>query len=479
MALCRGNPMTDEKKIVVWFRQDLRLTDNPALAAAAREGAVLPIFILDDNTAGDWKHGGAARVWLHHSLTALNASLDGHLSVYCGDANDVITDILERLDISAVYWNRCYEPWRIARDKTIKQNLTDRAVTVRSFNGSLLWEPWEIAKPDGTPYRVFTPFYRKGCLNAPAPRKPSPKPRKMTTIADAAAPGIESLGLLPKAPRWDTPITEAWRIGEKAAQKTLDAFLKTGLEGYKKGRDFPARANVSRLSPHLRWGEISPHTVWARARSAGDNDDVDHFCSELGWREFSCALLYHFPDLPTQNFQPKFDGFPWADNNEALAAWRRGATGVPIVDAGMRELWRTGYMHNRVRMIVASFLIKGLRIDWREGERWFWDTLVDADLANNSASWQWVAGSGADAAPYFRIFNPVTQAEKFDPDGAYIKRYVPELSGLDGKPLYAPWTAPEDLLAAAHIKLGEDYPHPIADLKQSREEALAAFKALS
>ncbi len=466
------------KRSIVWFRQDLRLRDNPALSAAAQDGDVTPIFILDDDAADEWKIGGASRIWLHHSLEALNASLDGKLSIYSGNALEVLDDIIERTGITGVYWNRCYEPWRIKRDKEIKKRLIEDDIAVHTFNGSLLWEPWQVTKSDGSPYRVFTPFYRKGCLNAAPPRAPLPKPKKIQLVSDEGAHGLVALSLLPTKIRWDETIVNAWRFGEQAATKVLDEFLETGLNGYKQGRNFPAQKNVSRLSPYLRWGEVSPNQAWHAARSVGDNEDVDNFCSELGWREFSYSLLYHFPDLPSKNFQPKFDHFPWEKNDRMLEAWRRGLTGVPIVDAGMRELWRTGYMHNRVRMIVASYLIKNLKIDWREGQKWFWDTLVDADLANNSASWQWVAGSGADAAPYFRIFNPVTQAEKFDHEATYIRENVPELSRLEGKDIFAPWNADEKTLKDAGVTLGENYPRPLVDLKQSREDALAAFRSL-
>lgn len=462
-------------KSILWFRQDLRLHDNPALTAAVEAGDVLPIFILDDHVSNK---GSASQVWLHHSLIELDRSLDGNLSIYRGDPLDVISDIISRQDIDAVYWNRCYEPSSIERDKTIKNSLSERSIFAQSFNGSLLWEPWEVLKADNTPYRVFTPFYRRGCLSRDAPRTPLPKPKNIQTISDDRSMEISELSLLPQKNRWDVGLIEHWRVGEAAALDVLNVFLEKGLHGYKMGRNFPAQSHISRLSPYLHWGQISPNTAWYAARALGENDDIDHFCSELGWREFSYSLLYNFPTLPSKNFQSKFDAFPWKKNDQYLDAWRKGKTGVPIVDAGMRELWQTGYMHNRVRMIVASYLVKNLRIDWREGEKWFWDTLFDADLANNSASWQWVAGSGADAAPYFRIFNPVTQGEKFDPDGEYIRRYVPELSRLSGKHLFAPWMAPADSLQAADIRLGDTYPEPIVDLKTSRQEALAAFKSL-
>lgn len=467
-----------KKVSLMWFRQDLRLKDNPALVAADADGSVLPIYILEDEDAGEWKTGAASKVWLHHSLKSLNESLNDKLSIYVGSAEAIIKDLLDRFDVHSVHWNRCYEPWRVDRDTNIKEMLKDKGVEVNSHNGSLLWEPWEVAKSDGDPYRVFSPFFHKGCKSANPPREPIDAPEKIDLVVDESACNIDELDLLPSNPRWDEGMMEHWVPGEAGAHECLEEFLENGLSGYKSGRNVPSEAHVSRLSPYLRTGEISPNIVWYSAKSAAEGSDVDHFCSELGWREFSYYLLYHFPSLPTDNFQSKFDDFPWEKNRDALEAWKQGKTGVPIVDAGMRELWQTGYMHNRVRMIVASFLIKNLMIDWREGEAWFWDTLVDADLANNSASWQWVAGSGADAAPYFRIFNPVTQSGKFDGKGKYIRKYVPELENMPDKHIHAPWQAPDDVLEEAGVKLGKDYPEAIADLKKSREQALEAFKGL-
>lgn len=464
--------------IIHWFRQDLRLTDNPALAAAAEEGEVLPIYILDDDNADDYKAGAASRWWLHHSLTALNDSLDGKLQVYQGDPQKILPELLERTEAGAIYWNRCYEPWRIQRDKEIKKKLQDNDIEVQSFNGSLLWEPWKILKSDYTPYRVFTPFYRKGCLKAEPPREPLAKPKSLKLAEDTDnKTSIDDLKLLPKI-RWDEQLEPHWTIGEKGAYQRMEKFFEEGIDHYKKGRDFPAKPYVSRLSPHLHFGEISPNQIWYAVNALGENDNIDHFCSELGWREFSYSLLYHFPDITHKNLQEKFDAFPWKEDKKALKRWQQGQTGYPIVDAGMRELWQTGFMHNRVRMIVGSFLVKNLLLHWHHGEHWFWDCLVDADLANNSASWQWIAGCGADAAPYFRIFNPVTQGKKFDPDGEYVRHYVPELKDLPDANLFSPWEAPAKVLKDAGIKLGEDYPEPIVDLKESRQRALEAFQSL-
>ena len=469
--------------VIVWFRQDLRLADNPALYEASQTGApILPVYILDDANAGPWKMGGASRWWLHHSLKALHHDLSDGLACYAGDAESILTALARQTKAQAIYWNRCYEPWRVARDARIKTALAESGLTAHSFNGSLLYEPWSVKKSDGTPYRVFTPFFRKGCAGCGEPAQPLPAPQKITlmTPPEGAKP-VAALGLLPDAVRWDLKMQPFWDIGEKGAQKRLDDFLDDGLDGYKEGRNFPAKNNISRLSPYLHFGEISPRMVWhsIRQRMIFENleTDGDHFLSELGWREFSYSLLYYNPALPTEPLQNRFQAFPWNKDEAALSAWQRGQTGYPIVDAGMRELWNTGYMHNRMRMIVGSFLVKDLLLHWSEGEKWFWDCLVDADLANNAASWQWIAGCGADAAPYFRIFNPVTQGEKFDPNGDYVRRFVPELATLPDAYLHRPWEAPPLALKNAGITLGQTYPHPIIDHKQARERALAAFQA--
>ena len=462
-----------------WFRQDLRLSDNPALDSAAQYETLIPIYILDEVNSGEFKMGAASKWWLHQSLTKLNESLDGKLLVYQGNPHEILNKLIKEQEVSYVTWNRCYEPWRIDRDKEIKRNFEDKNVAVESFSASLLWEPWTISKDDGTPYRVFTPFYKKGCLNSEEPRLPAGRVDLSNLYSeDLSSDSITDLNLLPTI-KWYESFEEEWNPGEIGAEQNLNSFLDSGLLNYKEGRNFPSQEFVSRLSPHLHFGEISPNEVWYRAKTkegiSGIEKSLAHFHSELGWREFSYYLLYHFPDLPNKNFQEKFDIFPWQENEEFLALWQKGNTGYPIVDAGMRELWQTGYMHNRLRMIVGSFLVKNLLIDWRYGERWFWDCLVDADLASNSASWQWVAGSGADAAPYFRIFNPITQGLKFDPEGEYTKKYVPELRDLPNKYLFSPWEAPENILADAGIELGKNYPKPMVDLKLSRETALEAF----
>ncbi len=473
--------MTD-KIAIAWFRQDLRLADNPALRTAAESGRVLPIFILDDDNAGEWQRGAASRAWLHRSLQRLDQSLGGGLRCFRGDAAEILSALVRALPVSGVYWNRCYEPWRRQRDTQIKQALTEAGLDCRSFNASLLWEPWEIEKESGGPYRVFTPFWKKGCLRAALPASPQPAPAELDIYADpvANAGSPDDLELLPSLD-WHQPMLDLWQVGEAGAAARLDAFCETTIGDYQQLRDLPARSGTSRLSPHLHFGELSPRQAWQRAGEArfeAGDDGIEGFLRELGWREFSYHLLYHFPQLPESNFNSRFDSFAWESDDAGLRAWQRGQTGYPIVDAGMRELWQTGYMHNRVRMIVASFLVKNLLLHWREGERWFWDCLVDADLASNSASWQWCAGSGADAAPYFRIFNPLLQSEKFDPEGDYLVRYCPELTGLPRRYRHKPWEADAATLKAANLRLGEDYPLPILDLKTTRERALARFKSL-
>jgi deoxyribodipyrimidine photo-lyase len=463
--------------VIHWFRQDLRLADNPALTAAARAGSVLPVYILDDDNADDDAMGEASRYWLHHSLRSINNALDGRLQVFQDNPLKILQQLCAEHRIKAVYWNRCYEPWQMQRDANIKKVLSEQNISVKSCNGSLLWEPWQISKRDGTPYKVFTPFYRRGCLNADAPRAVLPEPDKISLASISNNTDITSLGLLPSLD-WADSFTGHWEIGEQQAHNRFNQFLNDSLDNYKRGRDEPASDSVSRMSPHLHFGEVSPNQLWYAVRSTADSANTDHFCSELAWREFSYQLLYHNPNLPRENLQKKFDHFPWQQNESHLQAWQQGQTGIPMVDAGMRELWQTGYMHNRVRMIVGSFLVKNLRLNWQEGERWFWNTLLDADLASNSASWQWIAGCGADAAPYFRIFNPVTQGKKFDSKGEYIRRFIPELSKLPDKYLFAPWLAPAEVLKQAGVELNATYPNPIVDLKLSREAALHAFSTL-
>ena len=470
---------------IVWFRQDLRIKDNPALIEAAKNNAkVIPIYILDDENAGEWKMGAASRWWLHKSLNSLNNSLQENLRVFHGKADKVLLKLTKESNADGVYWNRCYEPWRIARDQFIKSELKLSGLDVKSFNASLLFEPPKINKKDGTPYKVFTPFYRKGCLvEENLPREPFISEDNIEYDDDTKSDlSISDLNLLPSK-NWYDSIDIEWSPGEQGAEKRLNEIIKEGLENYKNGRNRPDQKFVSMLSPHLHWGEISPHHLWKTInqvkKDKANEKSIDHFLSELGWREFSHNLLYYWNDLPKTNLQEKFNNFNWTSDERKLVAWQKGMTGYPIVDAGMRQLWKTGYMHNRPRMITASFLVKNLLIHWHHGENWFWDTLVDADLANNSASWQWVSGCGADAAPYFRIFNPIIQGEKFDPNGDYVRKYVPELEGLPNKFIHKPWEASPEVLQEANVKLGKSYPHPIVDLRESRDKALFEFKRLS
>ena len=461
-----------------WFRQDLRCNDNPALYAATQAGPVLPLYHQEENVPSTDQIGGAGQVWLHQSLSALNTNLDNKLCLTKGLIESILPKLAEQYHIKSVYWNHCSEPWRIKQDAQLKQTLEANGISVHIHNGSYLWSASEINKDDGTPYRVFTPFYRKGCLNATSPRKPLPDASQSAWI-NAATEGctLDDLCLIPKQ-NWHKPMLKGWNPGEKGALQQLNQFTENGIHHYKEGRNFPSQPYVSRLSPHLHWGELSPNQAWHAVEEKAAAKDIDHFRSELGWREFSAYLLHHNPNLQHTNLQSKFDRFPWNENPEHLTAWQRGKTGIPIVDAGMRELYQTGYMHNRVRMIVGSFLVKNLRLHWKHGEAWFRDCLLDADHANNSASWQWIAGCGADAAPYFRIFNPISQGNKFDADGIYTRRFVPELSHLPNAFLFNPWEAPALVLQEAGVALGETYPHPIVDLKKSREEALAAFSSL-
>lgn len=463
---------------IVWFRRDLRLADNPALTKAVETGSVLPVYIFDENDSDQPPRGSASSVWLHHSLENLNRSLGGKLLFFRGDPRQVLPALASAVGATHVFWNRCYTPHRVTIDERIKSQLQTNGVEVKSFNGSLLWEPWQVTKPDGSPYKVFTPFYRKGCLNAETPRETLPAPASINfaEVATQSA-ALEALDLVPRKP-WANEVIKGWKVGEEGARAAWGTFVDHGLDGYKTGRNFPNKPNVSRLSPHLAFGEVSPHQIWAALAYQKDSEDVAHFRSELAWREFSYYLLFHFDGFAVENFNAKFDRFSWAFDSAGFEKWRHGETGIPIVDAGMRELWQTGYMHNRVRMIVASFLTKNLLLDWRLGAEWFEFCLFDADRANNRASWQWVAGCGADAAPYFRIFNPVTQSEKFDAAGDYVRRFVPEIAALPDNFLAKPFEAPHEILRQAGIELGRDYPLPIVDLKQSRSRALDAFAAL-
>jgi deoxyribodipyrimidine photo-lyase len=461
------------KKVAIhWFRQDLRLTDNPALSHASLADETIPIYIFDD------KHpiGGASKLWLHNSLTSLNKSLNNSLNLYKGNSLDIIKELIKENDITEFYWNRCYDKYSIARDTEIKKFLEDTSINVKSFNGSLLVEPWECTKDDGTHYKVYTPFYK--ALIKTRPHKPNiakPSFNKLTKLNNSKS--INELNLLEPKLDWQEIINN-WQVGEEAAIEKLENFLENKVNRYKKSRDFMCEDATSALSPHLHFGEISPNQIFNTVYSLdsiGENEE--HFIKELAWRDFCYYQSYHYSDLATKNINSKFDNFAWENDEIKLQAWQQGQTGIPIVDAGMRELWQTGYMHNRVRMIVASLLIKNCLVHWKKGEQWFFDTLFDADFASNNANWQWVAGCGLDAAPYFRIFNPVLQSDKFEAY-EYIRKYVPELADLPDKYISKPWEAKADILENAKVNLGKDYPHAIVDLKASREKALALHKRL-
>ena len=470
--------MAPNNNALRWFRRDLRLSDNPALQAAtewARErgGSVLPVYIASDTEAGAWKDGAASRWWLHHSLTALSQTLNARgsrLVVRTGATLEVLKDVVSEAGIGAVFWNRLYEPASIERDRVVKAALREHGLHVASSNAALLHEPWTIKTRTGGPYKVFTPFSRTlSALPTPAPIAgpevlPAP-PSQVTGLA------LNDLHLLPSIP-WDGGMRDAWEPGESGARTLLDDFIEAPVADYPQARDFPDRAGTSRLSAALHFGEISPRQAWFAARAA-QPEVSGPWLRQLQWREFAHHQLFHFPRTPDQPLDPRYATFSWRSDYQAdLRAWQRGQTGIPIVDAGMRELWHTGWMHNRVRMLVASLLTKNLLIPWQEGARWFWDTLVDADLANNTLGWQWTAGCGADAAPYFRVFNPATQGLKFDPDGRYVRRWVPELKRLPDKWLQQPWTAPAEVLRGCGVRLGRDYPMPIVDLAESRRIAL-------
>lgn len=467
--------------MLLWFRRDLRLTDNPALDRAARTGRpVLPVFILDDDQPGIRRLGGASRWWLHGSLDALRTALEAlgsRLLLRRGAADAVLAQLVRETGATDIVWNRLYDPDAVRRDKRIEALRVENSVAVQSCNAGLLFEPWTIRTGQQTPYRMFTPFWRR-CLQE---RFDAPSSGPSALPAPAAWPASDELDdwrLRCSTPDWAAGLRAAWRPGEAGARKRLDAFLAEGLGNYHEDRDLPGAAGTSRLSPHLHFGEIGPRQIAAALEALARGPGPDAFLRELGWREFSHHLLFHNPDMAGTNLRSEFDRMPWQDDPDALRRWQRGLTGYPLVDAGMRELWTTGWMHNRVRMVTASFLTKHLLLDWRLGEDWFWDTLVDADWANNSVGWQWVAGCGADAAPYVRVFNPVAQSRRFDPEARYLRQWLPELRRLPNDLVHAPREAPAAALDAAGVRLGTDYPHPMVDHAAARERALEAYRRL-
>ena len=468
--------------VIVWFRKDLRLSDNLALLAAVEHGGpVIPVYVREESSG---PLGGAQEWWLHHSLAALSSSLEkasSRLVLTSGDAERILRDLISETGADTVLWNRRYDPTGMATDKALKQKLRDDGLTVRSFSGQLLHEPSRLQTKSGGPYRVYTPFWR-ALEGGEEPHAPVDAPKSLK--APELWPKSEKLPdwkLLPTRPDWAKDFSDIWTPGENGALEKLDDFIDGALKGYEEGRDFPAEPATSLLSPHLAAGEISPAAVWHATKGLSrhiPSNDIIRFRKEIVWREFCYHLLFHFPELDEKNWNGSFDAFPWRDDETSFKAWTRGMTGYPIVDAGMRQLWQHGIMHNRVRMIVASFLIKHLLIDWRKGEKWFRDTLVDADPASNAANWQWVAGSGADASPFFRIFNPILQGEKFDGDGEYVRRFVPELEKLERKYIHKPFEASKEVLKKAGVELGKTYPLPIVDHGKARERALAAYAAV-
>lgn len=484
----------DGSATIVWFRQDLRLEDQPALAAASRRGGpVLPVYIWQPDEEGAWPPGGASRWWLHRSLMALGQELQQRGSrlillrgdpISQGGTAATLERLVEETGASAVFWNRRYGPDAISRDTRIKLLLRQRGIAAESFNGSLLYEPMEVANRQGAPFKVFAPFW-KYVLARDEVQSPVAAPERL--IAPGSWPegvALEEFGLEPRID-WASGFISRWTPGERGAKERLQEFLGQGIAQYRGDRDRPGLEGTSRLSPHLHFGEMGPRQVWREVREAIENhrgggfaEQGEFYLRELGWREFAYHLLFHFAHTIRRPLREEFERFPWRTSTEHLRAWQRGRTGYPIVDAAMRELWTTGWMHNRARMIAASFLVKDLLLPWQEGAAWFWDTLVDADLANNTLGWQWTAGCGADAAPYFRIFNPMIQGEKFDGDGAYVRRWVPEIAGLSNEWLHRPWEAPEAMRRSLGIELGTTYPHPIVNHNQARQEALAALAAI-
>lgn len=471
----------------MWFREDLRLDDNPALRAAVDSGKpVLCVYVLDDDAEDDFALGGAQRWWLHHSLGDLSAGIDkagSRLILRRGNAEKAIKNLVKESGACGIYWNRRYAPYQVKLDKTLKSDLQDDGIEVVSCNGRLIYEPWEIETKSGDPYRVYTPFWRS-MKQKNAVRDTLPGVRKLDGPSDyPKSDELDDWNLLPSKPNWATGFDAVWSPGEKGAREKLRDFLDGPASAYKSDRDRPDKEATSRLSPHLHFGEISPVQVWhavTQKREEGSLPDsqAETYLGEIGWREFSYTLIYNNPRMFHSELQEKFRGFPWSQSEKNLKAWQQGRTGYPIVDAGMRQLWQTGWMHNRIRMVVGSFLVKHLLIDWREGMHWFWDTLVDADEGNNTAQWQWIAGCGADAQPFFRIFNPMTQGEKFDPDGTYVRSYVEELKDMPAKHIHTPWEAPDDVLRKAGVTLGETYPEPIVDHKPARERALDAYNKI-
>lgn len=473
-----------DRPLIVWLREDLRIADNPALAAAAATGApVLPVYVLDDATPGRWRMGGAARWWLHGSLATLGQTLrqlGAPLILRQGPAAECIMRLIAETDAAAVYANTHPEPYWLGAESTLQRLLAAAGVTVHYFAAATLFSPGSVRSRRGQPLQVFTPFWR-ACRSTAAPAPLQPAPVRLRPPASLpASDDLATWSLRPTSPDWAAGLRAAWQPGEATAQQQLVHFLDQDLATYALSRDRPEPAATSCLSPRLHFGELSPRQVWhatlSRAAAAPAlATPAEAFLRQLIWREYFAHTLHHSPQLPDAPLQPKFTAFPWREDAAVLRCWQRGETGYPIVDAGMRQLRATGWMHNRVRMITASFLVKHLLQPWQSGEAWFWDNLVDADLANNAGGWQWVAGCGGDAAPYFRIFNPTLQGERFDAEGAYVRRWLPELSRLPDRWLHQPWEAPPLELAAAGIRPGIDYPNRLIEHSFARTRAIEAF----
>jgi deoxyribodipyrimidine photo-lyase len=476
---------SNQSTALVWFRRDLRLLDNPALeVAATHHHRVVPVYVHQPDDEQPWSPGAASRWWLHHSLQALADQLQANglgLHIISGEPGMVLEKLSTELGADAVYWNRCYEPQQRVHDEDISKRLRNAGLQVKTFNASLLFDPWQIERKDGGAYRVFTPYHR-ACLRQGISNPTESRYKIFDHPSPAKGMNIDALDLVPYN-NWWKKLEPNWTPGEASALRSLDEFIANRLDGYVNQRDMLAEPATSRLSPHLHFGEISPRVIWYRLESALHDVEtgaahcaaVEAFQRQLIWRDFAHHLLYHFPQSSSQALNTRYADFPWEENDELLMAWQSGRTGIPLVDAGMRELWQTGTMHNRARMITASFLSKNLNISWLHGARWFWDTLVDADLANNTFGWQWAAGCGADAAPYFRIFNPARQGERFDAEGNYVRRWLPELADLRSRYIHQPWLAPLTELKQAGVSLGENYPRPIVDLSESRTSAIQRY----
>ncbi len=478
---------TNSTPIIVWLRRDLRLTDNPALHYATILKRPFVIAYIQNTTDNAWQIGSASQWWLHHSLAALSESITkagGHLSLFCGDPKEILEKLITETGADTVAWNRRYEPAAIKSDSALKKTLSESNIEVKSFAGNLCQEPWQVQRSGKHPYKVFTAYWRAS-LKLPSIDLTKPVTKLSQCVAGVAGEvQLDALDLLP-AIDWASAFPDHWQPGEAGAKKMLKNLVNARITNYQTARDIPSVEGTSRLSPHLAFGEISPRFINASVKAAlqknkiAADDNTETFLREIGWREFAYHLIYHFPHTTDKPLDQRFEKFPWKKiDADTLRQWQQGNTGIPLVDAGMRQLWQTGWMHNRVRMVVGSLLIKNLGYHWREGAQWFWDTLVDADLASNSMGWQWVAGSGADAAPYFRVFNPVRQGERFDPEGNYVRQWVPEIAKLGKKRIHAPWTATDAELEEAGIVLGDTYPQPIVDLSASRITALQRFEKI-